>query len=34
MNQYKDPYEPTSIMESRSFFFVAHAVGFFVVVTW
>ena len=23
-SQYKDPYKPTSIMESRRFFFVAH----------
>ena len=24
ISQYKDPYKPTSIMESRRFFFIAH----------
>ena len=27
ISQYKDPYKPTSIMESRRFFFVTHILG-------
>ena len=32
ISQYKDPYKPTSIMESRRVFFVAHVLK--MILTW